>query len=194
MRKPTRQANASARRTRGRRDMSQRRFIRLFSDEVGLTPKSFSRIHSRSTRRRCLKLHRSTRPRPCGGSRALPLVLATFGGDQPSLHAALTAAICLRRQQPSIRLASTRLPSGRISLGDGVRLLHAPHAFCPRHQDGCFRRFDGAACSNSQRDCRHTFVVRYIADEDRIILAEAIPFMASRRGSPKEVRPGCRQA
>ena len=44
--------------------MSQRRFIRLFSDEVGLTPKSFSRIHSRTTRRRCLKLHRSTRPRP----------------------------------------------------------------------------------------------------------------------------------
>src|SRR4029077_5158858 len=52
---------------------------------------------------------------------------------------------------------------------------HAPHAFRPRHQDGCFRRFDGAACSNSQRDCRHTFVVRYIADEDGIILAEAIP-------------------
>ena len=79
LRKLRRLANASARRTRGRRDMSQRRFIRLFSDEVGLTPKSFSRIHSRSTRRRCLKLHRSTRPRPLWGSRALPLVLLPSG-------------------------------------------------------------------------------------------------------------------
>ena len=95
--------------------------------------------------------------------------------DQPLASRSLTAVICLRRQEPSIRVASTRLPSGLISLGDGVRLLHAPHAFRPRHQDGCFRRFDGAACSNSQRDCRHTFVVRHIADEDGIILAEAIP-------------------
>ena len=33
----------------------------------------------------------------------------------------------------------------------------------------------GAARSDSQRDCRHTFVVRHIADEDYIIVAEAIP-------------------
>jgi len=68
-----------------------------------------------------------------------------------------------------------KLPGWLIGLGDGVRLLHALHALHPRHQDGCFRRFDGAAGSNSQRDCRHTFIVRHIADEDGIVLAETIP-------------------
>src|SRR5215472_18550723 len=98
----------------------------------------------------------------------MPLVLTALGCDQPPLY-------CLRSQEPSIRLASTRLPGGLISLGDDVRLFHALHALHSRHQDGCFRRFDGAPGSNSQGDCRHTFIVRHIANEDSIVLAETIP-------------------
>jgi hypothetical protein len=68
--------------------------------------RSQPRIHSRSTRPRCLKLHRSARPRPpVAEAERVPLVVLTLGSDQPLLHAALTAAICLRRQEPSIRLA-----------------------------------------------------------------------------------------
>src|SRR4029077_10543592 len=98
-----------------------------------------------------------------------------LGAIRPPFTPALTAAICLRRQEPSIRLASARLPGGLIGLGDGGRLLHALPPLHPRNQDVCFRRFDGAAGSNSQRDCRHTFIVRHIADEDGIVLAETIP-------------------
>src|ERR1700736_1689473 len=75
----------------------------------------------------------------------------------------------------SIRLAITRLSGGLISLGDGVRLLHALHAFRPRHQHSCFRRFDGAACGYGKRDCRHAFVVRHIGDDHEIIFTKAIP-------------------
>jgi len=106
------------------------------------------------------------------------------GMQPPSINSSVSAlrfffTVTLDRPDLARRLTVVRqprrLPGGLIGLGDGVRLLHALHALHPRHQDGCFRRFDGAAGSNSQRDCRHTFIVRHIADEDGIVLAETIP-------------------
>src|SRR5690242_11900957 len=77
----------------------------------------------------------------------------------------------MRVVQPDAFCLSGRL----IDLGDGVRLLHSPEAFRPRHQNGCLAGLDGAACGYSQSNCRHTFVVWHIGNDDEIIVAEAIP-------------------
>src|ERR1700747_2980508 len=80
-----------------------------------------------------------------------------------------------RDTDAGVRGPTTCLSGGLIGPGDGLRLPHTSDAFGARHQDRRLARLEGAACSNSQRDCRHTLVIRHIADEDDIILAEAIP-------------------
>ena len=67
------------------------------------------------------------------------------------------------------------LCSRSVDLRNISYLFHGLHGLRAGHQRSRSTAFDGAPCSYSQRNGRHTLIVRDIRDENEIKVAEAIP-------------------